>query len=601
MADPPPTSDHAPSLQAQVRKQQSLDALCAATLRALSGQSGLHYRGRKLWQGHTLLPSFAPHLHPQPAVATGGDRGNAGTGAPRDAIAEPAADLASFRGAADGVALRLRFSDRSLHQQLRPALPMARRVFDLLEQYRAEALVPEAWPGVRANMRHRFEAWSQAFVRARLHESAQGILLLTVANICRARVTGDAVPEALQDLLEATRFGLAPRIGHALAGLRRSRHRQADYAVHALAIGAVVAALVDTQAQSSKPAARARDEDGEEDAWLQIWVDFEADSEPGFASALGDRGAPEAAPDSYRVFTTAYDRVMDASALVRAEQLHSLRATLDAAVAQAALSPALLARQLQARLALPEVDGWDSGQESGRIDGSRLGQLIASPQERRLFRTEHIAPHTDCALSVLVDCSGSMKTHALALATALDVLLRALERAGVQTELLGYTTGAWNGGRALRDWRRAGKPAAPGRLNELCHIVFKDQASPYRSARRSLAALLKPELFRECVDGEALRWASARLQAQDVRRRILLVVSDGSPVDGATALANDTHYLDRHLQATAAQIEAQGQVELRGVGVGLDLSAYYQRSVVLDLAGQSPRQVLAEVLGVLGP
>jgi cobaltochelatase CobT len=269
-------------------------------------------------------------------------------------------------------------------------------------------------------------------------------------------------------------------------------------------------------------------------------------------------------------------------------------------VAQAAVSPGLLARQLQARLALPEVDGWDSGQESGRIDGSRLGQLIASPQERRLFRTEHIAPHTDCALSVLVDCSGSMKTHALALATALDVLLRALERAGVQTELLGYTTGAWNGGRALRDWRRAGRPSAPGRLNELCHIVFKDQASPYRSARRSMAALLKPELFRECVDGEALRWASARLQAQDVRRRILRVVSDGSPMDGATALANDPHYLDRHLQATAAQIEAQGQVELLGIGVGLDLSAFYQRSVVLDLAGQTTRQVLAEVLGVLG-
>ena len=609
----PEAADTAPSLQAQVRHQQRLDALCAATLRALSGQSGLHYRGRKLWQGHTLLPSFAPHLHPQAAVAPASDSSNPGAGSPAGASvnqpwaqdsramgATPADDLASFRGAADGVALRLRFSDRALHQQLRPALPMARRVFDLLEQYRAEAMVPDAWPGVRANMRHRFEAWSQAFVRARLHESAQGILLLTVANICRARVTGDTVPEALQDLLEATRFGLAPRIGHALAGLRRSRHSQADYAVHALAIGAVVAALVDTQAESSKPAARARDEDGEEDAWLQIWVDFEADSEPGFASALTAREAPEGAPDAYRAFTTAYDRVVDASALVRAEQLQSLRATLDEAVAQAAVSPGLLARQLQARLALPEVDGWDSGQESGRIDGSRLGQLIASPQERRLFRTEHIAPHTDCALSVLVDCSGSMKTHALALATALDVLLRALERAGVQTELMGYTTGAWNGGRALRDWRRAGKPVAPGRLNELCHIVFKDQASPYRSARRSLAALLKPELFRECVDGEALRWASARLQAQDVRRRILLVVSDGSPMDGATALANDPHYLDRHLQATAAHIEAQGQIDLRGVGVGLDLSAYYQRSVVLDLAGQTTRQVLAEVVGVLG-
>jgi cobaltochelatase CobT len=599
MAEPSPSAASAPSLQALVRYQQQLDALCAATLRALSGQPGLHYRGRKLWQGQALLPSFAPHLHPKAAA----DAALAGITVAQPAVAHDAPlpdDLASFRGAADGVALRLRASDRALHQQLRPALPMARRVFDLLEQYRAESLVQETWPGVRANMRHRFEAWSQAFVRARLHESAQGILLLTVAHICRSRVTGDAVPEALEDLLEATRFGLASRIGHALYALRRSRHSQADYAVHALEIGALVAALVDTEPSRSKPAERLREEGGEEDAWLHIWVDFEADSEPGFASALTARDAPDGTPERYCAFTTAYDRTVDVAQLVRAEQLASLRTTLDAQLAQAGVSPGLLARQLQARLALPEADGWDSGQEAGRIDGSRLGQLIASPKERRLFRIEHIAPHTDCALSVLVDCSGSMKAHALALATALDVLLRALERAGVSTELLGYTTGAWNGGRALRDWRRAGKPPAPGRLNELCHIVFKDHASPYRSARRSLAALLKPELFRECVDGEALRWASARLLAQDVRRRILLVVSDGSPMDGATVLANDPHYLDRDLQATAAQLEAQGQIELRGIGVGLDLSGFYQRSTVLDLGGQTTRQVLAQVVGVLG-
>jgi len=594
MANAVQFAETAPSLQALVRYQQRLDALCAATLRALSGQSGLHYRGRKLWQGQALLPSFAPHLHPHAAADAA--LAGASLAAPDGPIAD---DLASFRGAADGVALRLRTSDRALHQQLRPELAMARRVFDLLEQYRAESLVPEAWPGVRANMRHRFEAWSQAFVRARLHESAQGILLLTVAHICRARVTGDAVPEALEDLLEATRFGLAPRIGHALYALRRNRHNQVDYAVHALEIGEVVAALVDTQERSGKPAERLREEGGEEDAWLQIWVDFEADSEPGFASALSPRDAPEGAHERYRAFTKLYDRVVDAAQLVRAEQLVSLRTALDAQLAQAGVSPGLLARQLQLRLALPRTDGWDSGQEAGRIDGSRLGQLIASPNERRLFRSEHISQHTDCALSVLVDCSGSMNSHALALAMALDVLLRALERAGVQTELLGYTTGAWNGGRALRDWRRAGKPAQPGRLNELCHIVFKDHASPYRKARRNLAALLKPELFRECVDGEALRWASARLLAQDVRQRILLVVSDGSPMDGATALANDPHYLDRDLQATAAQIENQGQIALRGVGVGLDLSAFYQRSTVLDLAEQTTRQVLAQVVELL--
>jgi cobaltochelatase CobT len=185
------------------------------------------------------------------------------------------------------------------------------------------------------------------------------------------------------------------------------------------------------------------------------------------------------------------------------------------------------------------------------------------------------------------------------LAPLLDVLVRALEMAGAQTEVLGYTTGAWNGGRALRDWRRQGKPAQPGRLNELCHIVFKDNARPWRRSRHGLAALLKPELFRECVDGEALRWAAARLQALEVERRYLLVFSDGSPMDGATVLANDSHYLDRDLLHSARRIEREGAVALRGIGLGLDLSAFFGRSVALDLEQQSPAQALADIVGTL--
>ncbi len=565
------------STPALVRYQQQLDALCAATLRALSGQAQLHFRGRLLYRADHRLPSFAPHLHPQTQTD----------------------DARSFRGAADGVALRLRYSDSALHNRMQPALPIARMVFDLLEQFRCASLVPDHLPGVRSNMLHRFDAWSLAFIRARLQESAQGILLLTVAQICHSRVTAEPVNESLTDLIEVTRFGLAPLIGAALAGLRRSRASQADYAEHALHIANTVAALVASEKEARAAPHQDIPEEDDEDAWLQLWVDFESGEEGGFSVADAGRESSDAAFAPYRVFTTAYDKEVKAAGLVRAEQLQAYRDNLDQQIAEAGVSVALLARQLQALLAEPHNDDWDSGQEEGRIDGRRLAQLIASPTERRLFRTEHQEPLAHCAVGFLVDCSGSMKQHMPALTVMIDLLVRAMELAGISSQVLGYTTGAWNGGRALRDWRKAGKPQDPGRLNELCHIVFKDNETPWRRARRDIAALLKPDIFRECIDGEALRWANQRLDQVTAERKILIVVSDGSPVDSATVLSNDPHYLDRDLQTAATQIERAGRIRLIGVGVGLDMSPFYQRSLVIDAVNYPLRRGLQDILKLL--
>jgi len=477
---------------------------------------------------------------------------------------------------------------------------MARRVFDVLEQYRVESLVPAQWPGVRSNMSARFAAWSQAFVSARLHESAQGLLLLTVAQICRARVTGEPVAGVLEDLLEATRFGLVPHIGHALAALRRSRFDQRAYAQHALAIAQVVADLADGALQAADRAAKMAPEDSEEeDAWLQIWVDFEPGEESGFASALEARHAQQGAAHSYRVFSTRYDREVRASDLVRQAQLQELRSQLDLSVRACGVSAARLARRLQTLLALPQIDGWDSAQDSGYIDGRRLAQMVAKPDEQSVFRLPHSAARADVALTLLLDCSGSMKQHMEKLAPLVDLLTRALDMAGVATEVLGYTTNSWNGGRVMRDWRRAGKPAQPGRLNELCHMVFKESGQPWRRSKPGLAAMLKPDLFRECVDGEALRWAAERLRAQETERRMLVVFSDGSPMDGATVLANDTHYLDRDLQHVARQLEREAAIGLCAVGLGLDLSAFFTRSTVLDLQNQTAAQALGDVLALL--
>ena len=625
-------ADPVHTVQAHVRRQQRLDALCAATLRALSARREVHTRGPHWYAGDSALPSFAPHLHPQAQFklheamqtqaaqaeqrtpmdgrtalsAANGLNAASHVQSPPHAWPQHIASLpdvatvVSFRGAADGIALRLRFSDAHLHRQLRPERAMARRVFDVLEQYRAESLVPAQWPGVRSNMSARFRAWSHAFVTARLHESAQGMLLLTVAQIGRARVTAEPVDEALEDMLEATRFGLVPHIGHALAALRRSRHEQALYAQHALAIAQVVADLAERASQAAGQADKAAPDDkDEEDAWLQIWVDFEAGEESGFASALDARDAQPDAVHSYRVFSTRYDREVHTTDLVRAAQLQELRSQLDESVRTSGVSAARLARRLQALLALPQIDGWESAQDSGYIDGSRLAQLVAKPDEHRVFRLPQRAPRADVALTLLLDCSGSMKQHMDKLAPLVDVLTRALDMAGVATEVLGYTTNTWNGGRVMRDWRRAGKPPQPGRLNELCHMVFKDSGQPWRRSKPGLAALLKADIFRECVDGEALRWAAGRLRAQDAERHMLVVFSDGSPMDGATVLANDTHYLDRDLQHSARVLEREAEISLCAVGLGLDLSAYFARSTVLDLQNQTVAQAMGDVLGLL--
>ena len=269
-----------------------------------------------------------------------------------------------------------------------------------------------------------------------------------------------------------------------------------------------------------------------------------------------------------------------------------------------------LARDLKALLAVPSRDGWDSGQEEGLIDGRRLAQLISSPTERRLFRSERSTPAAFCRAALLIDCSGSMKEHCESVAVLADLLARAFEQIGVATEVLGFTTHAWNGGRTQRDWVRAGRPTHPGRLNEACHIVFKDVDTPWRRARPGIAALLKGDLFREGIDGEALEWAVRRFDtaardndglaadADGPQRRLLFVLSDGSPMDSATNLANDAHYLDQHLRDVVAKHERAG-IEIHGVGVGLDLSPYYSRSQVLDLSAGVGGAVLRDVLGIL--
>lgn len=562
------------------RHQQRIDDLCAASIRALSDDGDLHFRGRRLYRGDKRLPPFAPHLSPMPETD----------------------DFASFRGTADAMALRLRLADANLHKSLQPIEPLPRMLFEMMEQFRVEALAPADMPGMKHNLRHRFEAWSLAFYNSGLTETSKGMLLYTVAQITRSRVTAQPVLDATEDAIEATRMSIVRSLGHGLAGLRRQRNDQAAYAEHALSIAHLVAGML--TAYDQEDLAGENDSDTEPDDKplnFNLWMDFdEGDSDEGFTTASsGSSRLLAESGDVYRIFSDEFDTEVDAATLVRPALLLEYRERLDQRIEQQGLSVARLARDLNAVLALPVRDGWLGDQEEGYIDGRQLSQLITSPSERRLFRVEQYAPVCETAVSFLIDCSGSMREHIEAVAVLVDVMTRALDQIGVVTEVLGFSTNAWNGGRAQRAWMRAGRPAHPGRLNETAHLVFKDSDTNWRRARPALGALLKSDLFREGVDGEAVQWAAQRLVQRHAGRRLLLVVSDGSPTDGATALANDANYLDHHLCNVVASLEAQGEVEIYGIGVGLDLSPYYRQNRAFDLSQSVSNAVLREVVAMI--
>jgi len=562
------------------RERRRLDDLLAAAIRAVSGDPRLAWHEGELRQRGTRVPLPAPHLHP-----AAGD------------------DLASFRGAADGVALRLRHCDLRLHEQLCPADPMARLLFDLLEQYRVESLADPSMVGIAANLDHRHRQWSLAFHHSGLTDTASGLLVYTVAQICRARITGLPVVHETEDAIESTRFSLAPVIGSDLAGLRRHRDDQRAYAIHSLAIAHTVATMLHESQASPGGGGRVRGADEAARWQALLWQGLGGDDPGGTRDLDTDTGPDGSRPTgtvAYTVFTTVYDREERAATTVRPELARQYRAELDRRVAGLGISVGRLARRLADQLGEPGLAGWEVDQEAGHVDGHRLAQLVSDPDLHRLFRIERVQHAAHASVTFLLDCSGSMRTYGPAIAVLVDVFSRALEQAGVSNEVLGFTTGAWSGGRAHRDWLRAGRPPRPGRLNELRHLIFKDAAASWRQARPGIAAILHPDLYREGIDGEAVAWALRRSRAVDARRRIVAVVSDGSPMDSATVLANDPDLLDAHLREVVTHERRHGATEIVGVGVGLDLSRYYEHSCMLDLSGDAGlRRSVGEVANLL--
>ena len=533
-------------------------------------------------------------------------------------------DAARIRGLADQMALRIAHHDTAAHAKARPASPLGQPIYDAIEQARIEAIGANALGGVRENLKAVMEqAWAKRSFN-QIEALANPPMADVVALMVRERLTGDKPPAMAQPMVDLFRPDIEAKAGADLDRLSEAVADQAAFAriaraiLRDLALGDDLADQQDQEDQEEDggeegdPESSEDTEDGEgegqspqqstmddseatrtesEDAdsqMMQAEDDAEAEDSDD-APELGD-GEQPARPDlkgegkvvTYRVFTTAHDEIVAAEELCDAEELTRLRAYLDQQLASLSNVVSRLANKLQRKLLAQQNRSWSFDLEEGILDVARLTRVIVDPTAPLSFKEEKDTEFRDTVVSILIDNSGSMRGRPIMVAAVCaDILARTLERCGVKTEILGFTTRAWKGGSAREDWLKAGKPPQPGRLNDLRHIIYKSADAPWRRARRNLGLMMREGLLKENIDGEALMWAHHRLLGRQEARRILMVISDGAPVDDSTLSVNSGHYLERHLRETINEIEAKSPVQLIAIGIGHDVTRYYRRAVTI--------------------
>ena len=533
--------------------------------------------------------------------------------------------VAEARGAADSLALRLRFHDDRLHGRTAPLDSEARAVFDALETARVEALGARAMGGVRANLSRLAEARvrGDAIVRAR---SAEEVPLATaVGLLARQRMSGEDPPKGAVEGLKLISPWIEERAAAELDALALTIDDQAAFATLSrrlledldLAVGEedVEQANEDgdgadddqqgsgedesADGDQGPPAAGDVDARGEErdesadDRQSEEGGGEEQDSVSGDdpdANALaspGRRNWDLAPVTNYKAYTTRFDEIVEAQDLCDEEELGRLRAYLDQQMGGLHNVVTRLANRLQRRLLAQQARSWDFDQEEGMLDAARLARVIVNPAQSLSYKIERETEFKDTIVTVLIDNSGSMRGRPIAIAAiCADILARTLERCGVATESLGCPPRGWKGGQSREAWLSDGRPGNPGRLNDLRHVIYKRADEPYRRARRHLGLMMREGLLKENIDGEALLWAHHRLIARPEERRILMVISDGAPVDDSTASANGGNYLENHLRQVIEWIETRSTVELIAIGIGHDVTRYYRRAVTIMDAEQ---------------
>jgi cobaltochelatase CobT len=547
---------------------------------------------------------------------------------PRDL---PMKEATRLRGLADQMALWLAHHDRTAHARFKPGGQEAGEAFEAIEHARVEAIGANALGGVRQNLAAALEAQLEKKGLARRAEhTAEPPMADILALLVRERLTGQPPPDGAKLLVDAFRADIEARAGHDLDRLAAAIDDQAAFARIARTVlkDLDMAEATDDdlseeqeegedeasqtggddedeedddsgESEASSDAAAAR-ESGEEDPNAERMESAEqpdldtseSDEEPPEMGEGERPSRPDPGPDrrrepDYKIFTTAHDEVVSPEELAETEELDRLRAYLDQQLSNLSSVVSRLANRLQRRLLAQQNRAWTFDLEEGMLDAARLTRVIVDPTAPLSFKQEEDTEFRDTVVTLLIDNSGSMRGRPIMVAAVCaDILARTLERCGVKVEILGFTTRAWKGGLSREDWIKAGKPPNPGRLNDLRHIVYKSADAPWRRARRDLGLMMKEGLLKENIDGEALLWAHQRLLGRAEQRKILMVISDGAPVDDSTLSVNTGHYLERHLRAVIGQIESLSPVELIAIGIGHDVTRYYRRAVTLVDAEQ---------------
>ncbi|HEX3483491.1 MAG TPA: cobaltochelatase subunit CobT [Micropepsaceae bacterium] len=543
----------------------------------------------------------------------------------------PADEVAAVRGAGDAYALKLAYHEDAIDKELRPAGTDAGAIFEAAEQARVEAIGSLAMPGVRENLNAILTMRCKAHGLADVKEQIQAPLVDVLGLIMRERLTGDAPPELAKRAVDLWRPFVEAKVGTDLDRLRDNVRDQRAFGkiTRAILTGLELAdeyvdepegeeespedsnqdqteSEEESEGQDTEPSTLQSEKQESSEAGEDVAGEMKADDSDSQESQETTEGKRPFRPDlpfsdvdrwDYKVFTSQFDETVNAEDLCDPEELARLRNFLDQQLAPVQGLVARLANKLQRLLMAQQNRSWDFDLEEGILDTARLSRIIIDPAHPLSFKMERETDFRDTVVTLLLDNSGSMRGRPIMVAAmCADILARTLERCAVKVEVLGFTTRAWKGGQSRERWLNEGKPPHPGRLNDLRHIVYKAADVPGRRTRKNLGLMMREGLLKENIDGEALIWAHSRLIARSEARRILMVISDGAPVDDSTLSVNAGNYLDKHLRQVIAEIENKSSVELVAIGIGHDVTRYYRRAVtILDaeqLAGAMTEQLI---------
>ncbi len=532
------------------------------------------------------------------------------------------AELNAIRGIGDEFALKLRYHDERVHRTVAPrAGGPAQEMFQWVEDARVASIGSMRMEGVARNLDASLEAACQQAAFDTITAETEAPLSVAVGLLVRQRLTGRELPPSAENVVRFWRDYVDERAGEHIESLRDCVHDQTQFADRCRSILTDLgfAADLDDQPEyqdsdqdiesiddGSEPDAEfapedvALDEDsmGDEDGEGESTVvEMDADMD---MSELGAESDPEEAPNfapddsgrirvdfNYAAFTNEFDEIIRAEELCDSEELSRLRALLDQQLISLQHATSKLANRLQRRLMAKQNRSWEFDLDEGLLDTSRLTQIVIDPMNPLAFKQEKETKFRDTVVTLLIDSSGSMRGRSITIAAmCADILGRTLERCSVRVEILGFTTRAWRGGQSREEWINAGKPGNPGRLNDLRHIIYKAADDTWRRSRRNLGLMMREELLKENIDGEALIWAHNRLVVRPEERKVLMVISDGLPVDNSTLLVNPSSYLEQHLKYAIDIIENQSPVEIIAIGIGHDVTHHYRRAVTITDAEQ---------------